>query len=149
MQRKQYRNFVDGSEIECLSSKTFSIVSPDKLIIEETLLNNISCEREKGDFKFKIRGGKGPYNLSIGDELFKDIELNTSNEFLIENLEIGKYDIQVYDANICSSNEFNFEINKNKLEKNIKQIVLDLEIVMMKLLNFLFNISLRRFGMRL
>ena len=50
-------------------------MSPDKLIIEEALLNNISCEREKGDFKFKIKGGKGPYNLLIGDELFKNIEL--------------------------------------------------------------------------
>ena len=112
VQRKQYRNFIDGSEIECLSSKTFSIVSPDKLIIEEALLNNISCEREKGDFKFKIKGGKGPYNLLIGDELFKNIELNASNEFQIENLEIGKYDIQVYDDNICYSNEFNFEIKE-------------------------------------
>ena len=112
VQRKQYRNFIDGSEIECLSSKTFSIVSPDKLIIEEALLNNISCEREKGDFKFKIKGGKGPYNLLVGEELFKNIELNASNEFSIENLEIGKYDIQVYDDNICFSNEFNFEIKE-------------------------------------
>ena len=112
VQRKQYRNFIDGSEIECLSSKTFSIVSPDKLIIEEALLNNVSCEREKGDFKFKIKGGKGPYNLLVGEELFKNIELNASNEFSIENLEIGKYDIQVYDDNICFSNEFNFEIKE-------------------------------------
>ena len=112
VQRKQYRNFVDGTETECSTFKDFSIASPDQLIIEETLLNNISCEREKGDFKFKIKGGKGPYNLLIGDELYKNIELNSTNEYLIENLEIGKYNIQLYDANICYSDEFNFEIKE-------------------------------------
>ena len=112
VQRKQYRNFIDGEETECSTFKDFSIVSPDQLIIKETSINNISCEREKGDFKFKVSGGKGPYNLLIGDELFKNIELSPSNEYLLENLEIGKYNIQLYDTNICYSNEFTFEIKE-------------------------------------
>ena len=112
VQRKQYRNFIDGNEIECSTFKDFSIVSPSRIIITETLVNNISCEREKGDFKFKIGGGIGPYSLLIGDELFKNIELNTLNEYTIEGLEIGKYDVQVYDANVCFSTEFNFEVKE-------------------------------------
>ena len=110
--RKQFRNFTNGNEIECSTFKDFSIVSPSKLVVEEILLNNISCEREKGDLKFKIKGGKGPYNLLVGDKLFKNIELNSLNEYSIENLEIGEYGIQVHDTNDCFSNEFNFEIKE-------------------------------------
>lgn len=110
--RKQYRNFRDGAEAECSTFKDFSINSPDKLIIQETMINNISCERKEGNFKFKVKGGKGPFNLLIGDELFKNIELNPSNEYLLENLEIGNYTIQLYDANICYSEELNFEIRE-------------------------------------
>lgn len=110
--RKQFRNFKDGDVIECSISKTFSILSPDELSIQQVNLNNISCERPDGDFKFKINGGQGPFNLLFDEKLLKNIELNSLNEYTIGNLEIGNYDITVFDSNNCVSNEFNFEIKE-------------------------------------
>ena len=110
--RLSYRNFIDGDTVECKTSKEFSISSPEKLKVSEFSINNISCERTAGDYTFNLSGGLAPYNLIFNNELIKEISLDESNNYTLNELELGVHKIQVYDNNNCFSDEIIFEIKE-------------------------------------
>ena len=81
----------------CLSQEySFTVISPERIVISELYQNNVSCSAEKGSISVTISGGTAPYSI----EWFKD-NVKFSSSFEVNNLEIGLYNTKVIDANGC------------------------------------------------
>jgi hypothetical protein len=81
----------------CLSQEySFTVISPERIVISELYQNNVSCSAEKGSISVTISGGTAPYSI----EWFK-YNVKFSSSFEVNNLEIGLYNTKVIDANGC------------------------------------------------
>ncbi len=96
---KEIYNFVIKDQIGCKKFRTIEIFEPDELIMNETI-NSGCLQSQDVSITFNSFGGKTPYRFSI------DNGLHFQNENIFSNLNVGNYNLKVFDANNCLKSKY-------------------------------------------
>ena len=109
----------------CLFDTTFTISTPDPLIIDSTVFENVMCNgEENGSVTVHLSGGTLPYAVSIDGISFTQTYLSSIS---FGNLGAGTYPIVVSDSNFsCTTTSTVTLVEPNPVEVEVPVAFMDL-----------------------
>jgi len=82
------------NENQCTWENQFEIISPEELIVEYSIVDQFG--EELGGIEFEISGGSPPYTIMLD---------GIPASLLINDLQSGEYQVNIYDGNECTWEE--------------------------------------------